>query len=71
MSAHHTPISPFANVNPQVSTNVGPAQMLNFKSLTERRENMLWIQLPPKARAAALGLPDDRDCDCGAGDLAV
>ncbi|GBG00655.1 hypothetical protein Rsub_13389, partial [Raphidocelis subcapitata] len=31
-----------------VSTNVGPAQMLNYKSLTERRENMLWIQLPPK-----------------------
>ena len=31
-----------------VSTNVGPRQMLNIKSLTERRENMLWIQLPPK-----------------------
>ena len=31
-----------------VSTNVGPRQMLNFKSLTERRENMLWVQLPPK-----------------------
>lgn len=31
-----------------VSTNVGPRQMLNIKSLTERRENMLWMQLPPK-----------------------
>jgi acetaldehyde dehydrogenase/alcohol dehydrogenase len=31
--------------------NVGPSQMLNIKSLTERRENMLWIQLPPKVGA--------------------
>lgn len=31
-----------------VSTNVGPNQLLNIKSVTERRENMLWFQVPPK-----------------------
>ncbi|KAJ9514832.1 hypothetical protein QJQ45_028502 [Haematococcus lacustris] len=31
-----------------VSTNVGPAQLLNIKSVTERRENMLWFRIPPK-----------------------
>ncbi|KAG1664035.1 hypothetical protein FOA52_010454 [Chlamydomonas sp. UWO 241] len=31
-----------------VSTNVGPMQLLNIKSVTERRENMLWFRVPPK-----------------------
>lgn len=31
-----------------VSTNVGPMQLLNIKSVTERRENMLWFRIPPK-----------------------
>lgn len=31
-----------------VSTNVGPQHLLNVKSVTERRENMLWFRVPPK-----------------------
>ncbi len=31
-----------------VSSNVGPANLLNIKSVTERRENMLWFRIPPK-----------------------
>ncbi len=31
-----------------VSTNVGPNQLLNVKTVTERRENMLWFRVPPK-----------------------
>ena len=37
-----------------VSTNVGPHHLLNVKSVTERRENMLWFRIPPKV----LGLVD-------------
>ena len=28
-----------------VSANMGPTQLLNYKRLTEQRENMLWVQL--------------------------
>jgi acetaldehyde dehydrogenase/alcohol dehydrogenase len=31
-----------------VSQNVGPQHLLNIKTLTERRENMLWFRIPPK-----------------------
>jgi acetaldehyde dehydrogenase/alcohol dehydrogenase len=31
-----------------VSENVGPKHLLNFKTVAERRENALWMQLPPK-----------------------
>ena len=31
-----------------VSENVGPRQLLNVKTVAERRENMLWFRLPPK-----------------------
>jgi acetaldehyde dehydrogenase/alcohol dehydrogenase len=31
-----------------VSENVGPKHLLNYKTVAERRENMLWMQLPPK-----------------------
>lgn len=31
-----------------VSVNVGPAHLLNIKTVTERRENMLWFRVPPK-----------------------
>ena len=31
-----------------VSTNVGPWNLLNVKTVTERRENMLWFRVPPK-----------------------
>ncbi len=31
-----------------VSNNVGPMNLLNIKSVTERRENMLWFRVPPK-----------------------
>jgi acetaldehyde dehydrogenase/alcohol dehydrogenase len=31
-----------------VSENVGPKHLLNYKSVAERRENALWMQLPPK-----------------------
>ncbi|WP_008311505.1 bifunctional acetaldehyde-CoA/alcohol dehydrogenase [Leptolyngbya sp. PCC 6406] len=31
-----------------VSENVGPHHLLNIKTVTERRENMLWFRVPPK-----------------------
>jgi acetaldehyde dehydrogenase/alcohol dehydrogenase len=31
-----------------VSENVGPHHLLNIKSVSERRENMLWFRIPPK-----------------------
>ena len=31
-----------------VSSNVGPSNLLNIKSVTERREGMLWFRIPPK-----------------------
>nr|WP_281362120.1 bifunctional acetaldehyde-CoA/alcohol dehydrogenase [Oxynema aestuarii] len=31
-----------------VSENVGPQHLLNFKTVSERRENMLWFRIPPK-----------------------
>eukprot|EP00798_Chlamydomonas_sp_ICE-L_P015525 gene15525-21614_t len=31
-----------------VSMNVGPSNMLNIKTVVERRENMLWFRVPPK-----------------------
>lgn len=31
-----------------VSTNVGPQHLINIKTVTERRENMLWFRIPPK-----------------------
>lgn len=31
-----------------VSENVGVKQLLNVKTISERRENMLWFQVPPK-----------------------
>jgi len=31
-----------------VSENVGPKHLLNYKTVAERRENALWIRLPPK-----------------------
>jgi acetaldehyde dehydrogenase / alcohol dehydrogenase len=31
-----------------VSENVGPKHLLNYKTVAERRENALWMQLPPK-----------------------
>ncbi|MGP1385045.1 MAG: bifunctional acetaldehyde-CoA/alcohol dehydrogenase [Thainema sp.] len=31
-----------------VSENVGPKHLLNIKSVSERRENMLWFRIPPK-----------------------
>ncbi len=31
-----------------VSENVGPQHLLNVKTVTERRENMLWFRIPPK-----------------------
>ena len=33
-----------------VSTNVGPQHLLNIKTVTARRENMLWFRVPPKVR---------------------
>jgi hypothetical protein len=33
-----------------VSTNVGPQHLINIKTVTERRENMLWFRVPPKVR---------------------
>ncbi|WP_026882952.1 bifunctional acetaldehyde-CoA/alcohol dehydrogenase [Clostridium akagii] len=32
-----------------VSENVGPKHLLNIKTIAERRENMLWFRVPPKA----------------------
>ena len=34
--------------NNAVSENVGPMQLLNIKSVAERRENMLWFRTPQK-----------------------
>ncbi|KAI8114179.1 hypothetical protein M9434_002305 [Picochlorum sp. BPE23] len=34
--------------NTSVSTNVGPKHLLNFKTVAQRRENMLWFRVPPK-----------------------
>eukprot|EP00727_Mastigamoeba_balamuthi_P006711 m51a1_g2660 putative acetaldehyde dehydrogenase (906) ;mRNA; r:644609-647930 len=31
-----------------VSENIAPKHLLNYKSVAERRENMLWMQLPPR-----------------------
>ncbi|MGY4611532.1 bifunctional acetaldehyde-CoA/alcohol dehydrogenase [Thermostichus sp. MS-CIW-38] len=31
-----------------VSDNVGPRHLLNIKTVTQRRENMLWFRIPPK-----------------------
>ncbi|GFR45832.1 hypothetical protein Agub_g7196 [Astrephomene gubernaculifera] len=31
-----------------VSTNVGPQHLINIKTVTARRENMLWFRVPPK-----------------------
>ncbi|MCD8024300.1 MAG: bifunctional acetaldehyde-CoA/alcohol dehydrogenase [Candidatus Gastranaerophilales bacterium] len=31
-----------------VSENVGPKHLLNYKTVAERRENMLWFKVPPK-----------------------
>jgi acetaldehyde dehydrogenase/alcohol dehydrogenase len=31
-----------------VSANVGPQHLLNVKTVSERRENMLWFRIPPK-----------------------
>ena len=31
-----------------VSENVGPHHLLNIKTVTQRRENMLWFRVPPK-----------------------
>lgn len=31
-----------------VSENVGPQHLLNIKTVSERRENMLWFRIPPK-----------------------
>lgn len=33
-----------------VSANVGPQHLLNIKTITSRRENMLWFRVPPKVR---------------------
>ncbi|MFS8896230.1 bifunctional acetaldehyde-CoA/alcohol dehydrogenase, partial [Synechococcus sp. R3-13] len=31
-----------------ISENVGPRHLLNIKTVTQRRENMLWFRIPPK-----------------------
>jgi acetaldehyde dehydrogenase/alcohol dehydrogenase len=31
-----------------ISENVGPHHLLNIKTVSERRENMLWFRIPPK-----------------------
>lgn len=31
-----------------MSENIGPKHLLNIKSVAKRRENMLWMQVPPK-----------------------
>ena len=31
-----------------ISENVGPAHLLNIKSVANRKENMLWFRMPPK-----------------------
>ncbi len=40
-----------------VSQNVGVYQLLNVKTVAERRENMLWFRLPPKVYFKAGSLP--------------
>ena len=40
-----------------VSENVGVRQLLNIKTVAERRENMLWFRLPPKVYFKAGALP--------------
>jgi acetaldehyde dehydrogenase/alcohol dehydrogenase len=40
-----------------VSQNVGVYQLLNVKTVAERRENMLWFRLPPKVYFKAGCLP--------------
>jgi acetaldehyde dehydrogenase/alcohol dehydrogenase len=40
-----------------VSENVGVRQLLNIKTVTERRENMLWFRIPPKIYFKANALP--------------
>ncbi len=40
-----------------VSENVGPRHLLNVKTVTERRENMLWFRVPPKIYFKAGCLP--------------
>jgi len=40
-----------------VSQNVGVLQLLNVKTVAERRENMLWFRLPPKVFFKAGSLP--------------
>lgn len=34
--------------NTSVSENVGPHHLLNIKTVSDRRENMLWFRVPPK-----------------------
>jgi acetaldehyde dehydrogenase/alcohol dehydrogenase len=34
--------------NNSVSGNVGPKHLINIKTVSERRENMLWFRVPPK-----------------------
>ncbi|PZV01552.1 MAG: bifunctional acetaldehyde-CoA/alcohol dehydrogenase [Leptolyngbya sp.] len=40
-----------------VSENVGPHHLLNIKTVTQRRENMLWFRVPPKIYFKAGCLP--------------
>lgn len=40
-----------------VSENVGVQHLLNIKTVTERRENMLWFRVPPKIYFKAGSLP--------------
>lgn len=40
-----------------VSVNVGPQHLLNLKTVTERRENMLWFRVPPKIYFKSGSLP--------------
>lgn len=40
-----------------VSENVTPHHLLNIKTVTERRENMLWFRVPPKVYFKAGSLP--------------
>jgi acetaldehyde dehydrogenase/alcohol dehydrogenase len=40
-----------------VSENVGVRQLLNIKTVAERRENMLWFRVPPKVYFKSNALP--------------
>ena len=40
-----------------VSENVAPHHLLNIKTVTERRENMLWFRVPPKVYFRCGALP--------------